>query len=145
MNNDFSFNGATPDAKLCDNGESGIVEIKCPYSARNYTISEACDKIKDFYLEKDATGAITLNKKHSYYAQIQGQLLVTGYKFCEFVVFTQNDLFVERITPDLPFMTNLLRQLAVFYRDFALPYLSNQETGSHNPSVCDETPLTGSS
>lgn len=114
VNNDFSFIGATPDARICDNG---IVEIKYPFSARKNTISEACDKIKDFYLQKDATGAITLNKNHSYYAQIQGQPLVTGYKFCEFVVFTQNDLFVERITTDLPFMTNLLRQLAVFYRD----------------------------
>lgn len=47
VNNDFSFIGATPDARICDNG---IVEIKYPFSARNNTISEACDKIKDFYL-----------------------------------------------------------------------------------------------
>ena len=40
INSEFEFLGATPDGKLCDG--SGIVEIKCPYSARNMTISEAC-------------------------------------------------------------------------------------------------------
>ncbi|WAR11714.1 hypothetical protein MAR_025894 [Mya arenaria] len=45
--NTFSFLGATSDAIVCDNGESGIVEIKCPYSARNMTIAETCNGIPE--------------------------------------------------------------------------------------------------
>lgn len=124
VNNDFSFIGATPDGKLCDNGQSGIVEIKCPYSARNLMISQACETLVDFYLQKDESGTISLRTNHEYYMQIQGQLMITGCKFCEFIVFTQQDLFVQRIFPDLNCMTNLLEKLALFYRDFAAPYLS---------------------
>lgn len=32
--------------------------------------------------------------------QIQGQLGITGKQFCDFVVYTENDFFVERIFPD---------------------------------------------
>ncbi|VDI62477.1 Hypothetical predicted protein [Mytilus galloprovincialis] len=35
VNKNFMFLGASPDGILCDNGQSGIVEIKCPYTARN--------------------------------------------------------------------------------------------------------------
>lgn len=46
INNAFPFLAATPDGKLCENGECGIVEIKCPYLARDLSISEACYQIK---------------------------------------------------------------------------------------------------
>ena len=56
VNSEFSFLGASRDCKLCDNGKYGIVDIKCPYSARNYTIAEACNLMTDFYVEKSADG-----------------------------------------------------------------------------------------
>ena len=62
VNTEFSFLGASPDGKLCDNGKCGIVEIKCPYSARNYTITEACNLLTDFYVEKSADGLFSLKK-----------------------------------------------------------------------------------
>lgn len=45
INNAFPFLAATPDAKLCENGECVIVEIKCPYLARDLSNSEACSQI----------------------------------------------------------------------------------------------------
>ena len=125
VNNEFSFLGASPDGKLCDNGVCGIVEIKCPFSARKMTIEKACSDIPDFYLQKD--DHVSLKKTHSYYAQIQGQLMVTGCEFCEFIVYTQDDMHVERIKPDIPFMTSMLQKLAEFYRDFAIPHLHSSE------------------
>ena len=40
IHSEFEFLGVTPDGKLCDGSKTGIVEIKCPYSARNMTISD---------------------------------------------------------------------------------------------------------
>lgn len=124
---EFSFLGATPDAKVCVRGESGIMEVKCPFSARNLTINEACDTIKNFFLKKNGEN-VSLNTGHVYYAQIQGQLMITGCKFCIFVVYTQRDLHVERILPDIKFMEDMLRSLASFFKTHAVPYLTARQT-----------------
>jgi hypothetical protein len=124
--------GASPDGKICDNGSCGILEIKCPFTARNSTISDSCDKIHDFALEKSDGGSISLKKNHLYYAQVQGQLMITGAEFCEFVVFTQNDLHVQRILPDIPFMSDLLQKLSSFFRNYAVHYLQDVQQ-KHSP------------
>lgn len=124
INKEFAFLGATPDGKVCDNGHCGLIEIKCPYSARNMIIVEACNNVRDFFLCKN--NEITLKKNHAHYAQIQGQLMITGCAFCDFVVFTQKDIFVERIQPDLPFMTTMLEKLCVFFKTYAKPFLAKQ-------------------
>lgn len=36
--------GATPDAKCCENSVTDILEIKCPYSVRVMSMDEACEK-----------------------------------------------------------------------------------------------------
>lgn len=127
INNEFPFLGATPDGKLCDNGKVGILEIKCPYSARDLTISDACAKIPDFFMQQDQNGTISLRENHSYYAQVQGQLMVTGCPFCDFVVYCPNekDLFVQRVFPDLNFMEKMLDVLSNFFAVYAHPYLGN--------------------
>lgn len=127
VNNEFPFLGATPDGKLCDNGQIGIIEIKCPYSARDLTVSDACSQIHDFFMQQDQNGIISLKENHPHYAQVQGQLMITGCPFCDFVVFcpNENDLFVQRIFPDLNFMEKMLIILSNFFEEYAHPYLSN--------------------
>ena len=39
INQAFPFIAATPDGKICENGQSGILEIKCPFSVRDKTIA----------------------------------------------------------------------------------------------------------
>lgn len=123
VNNEFSFLGASPDGKVCDNGQTGIIEIKCPYTARAMTISEAVMSINDFCLTNDENNKHILKLDHPYYIQVQGQLMVTGCTFCDFVVYTSKDIFVQRITPDIHFMSNLLEKLASFFKEYALPFL----------------------
>ena len=49
VNKEFAFLGASPDGKVCVNGQCGLVEIKCPLTARSMTISDACDTLRDFF------------------------------------------------------------------------------------------------
>lgn len=46
-----SFLGASPDGLLEDHLEnrSGVIEIKCPYSAANLSVREACAVIQAYY------------------------------------------------------------------------------------------------
>ena len=126
VNNEFPFLGATPDGKLCDKGTVGIVEIKCPFSARDFTVKDACSQISDFFLQQNQNGEILLKKNHSYYAQVQGQLMITGCSFCDFIVYCPNesDLFVQRILPDTEYMKKLLSDLVIFFETYAQPYLN---------------------
>ncbi|XP_035985120.1 uncharacterized protein LOC118558687 [Fundulus heteroclitus] len=124
VSNHFPFIGASPDGKVCDGGRSGLIEIKCPYTARNSTILDAC-MLPNFCLEMQPSGSAQLKKTYMYYAQVQGQLMITGCDFCDFIVFTHKDLHVERVWPDKVFMSSMLEVLAAFYQDHAVPYLQN--------------------
>lgn len=126
VNPDFSFLGASPDGKICIEGKTGIIEIKCPFLARNMSIPEACDKVKGFCLSKDnITNIVSLKNNHSYHTQIQGQLMVTGAEFCVFIVYTHCDMHTQVILPDVNFMDVLLNTLSVFFQVHAKPYLQN--------------------
>ena len=119
INEKFQFIGATPDAKVCEDGSTGIVEVKCPYSARDITVREACNLPGFFMTERD--DRLRLKTDHQYYFQVQGQLMVTGVEFCDFVVFTKKDFVIERIFPDIAFMQNLLDNLTKFYCQYVKP------------------------
>lgn len=123
VNGKFPFLGASPDGKVCEDGTSGLLEVKCPYSARDLTINDAC-MIAGFCLTKsNHDDTVSLNQDHQYYFQVQGQLLVTGAEFCDFVVFTKNDLFIQRIKPDVKFMQDMLDRLSDFYFQHIKPLL----------------------
>jgi YqaJ-like viral recombinase domain. len=79
-----SFLGATPDGVI---GDDRIVEIKCPYAARNLTPEEAISQ-KVANVHRIFKNSDTMNNKHEYYYQIQGQLHVTRRKYCIFVLWT---------------------------------------------------------
>ena len=123
VHKEMPFLGASPDAVVCQDGESGIIEVKCPYSARDMTIEEACKLTKFFLRQHPETKDINLNENHLHYAQVQGQLLITGANFCDFVVYTIKDIFIQRIELDADYVENLLKKLCTFYNDYALDYL----------------------
>ena len=50
VNNAFPFIAVSPEGNICENGECGLLEIKCPFLARDMFISKACVQIKNFML-----------------------------------------------------------------------------------------------
>ncbi|KAK7489166.1 hypothetical protein BaRGS_00019544 [Batillaria attramentaria] len=125
VNPQFSFIGATPDAKVCCKGVTGIVEVKCPYSARDMTVGQAVQQLPRFCL-CESIGKLTLDRGNDYYCQVQGQLLVTGAPFCDFIVYTKCDLFIERIFPDHDFQREMMDKLSSFYCNYGLPHMQSK-------------------
>lgn len=125
INNSFPFLAATPDAKVCEGNECGILEIKCPYIARDMTIEKDCSTLDRFLLCKE-NDEFRLKSEHDYSVQIQGQLLVTGAPWCDLAVYNTKDFYVQRIDPDIPFTTDMLLKLAFFHRFYGVPYLKSQ-------------------
>ena len=59
-------------------------------------------------LHKNAEGKVQLTPNHSYDYQVQTQLLFTGFKFCDFFVWTEKDTLLETIRVGKTFCTVLL-------------------------------------
>ena len=83
----FPYLLASPDGKVFDpstDSKYGLLEIKCPFSKRGETLDQAAAD-PNFYLEK-VGGKSHLKKEHNcgHYAQVQGQLALTGLKWCDF-------------------------------------------------------------
>jgi hypothetical protein len=83
---------ATPD-RIIDN--ESIVEVKCPYIAKNKPINPTTVPYLKF-VDK----SMVLDENHSYYYQVQGQLLCSNRAMCYFIVYTLKDLIVVRIPRD---------------------------------------------
>ncbi len=122
VNPKFSFLGASPDGKVLSDGEMGIIEVKCPYTARNMTIKQAIGLLPNFYL-KETDDIVHLKRQHNYFYQVQGQLMITGAPYCDFVVYTPYDMHIERIIPDHALQQQMLDGLAKFFLNHALPFM----------------------
>ena len=99
--------GVSPDGVTnCQCCGDGILEIKCPHSARHTDPNSLTSTTCAFL-----TSASYLNHKHRYYTQVQGQLMVTGRLFCDFFIWTPVGYKIERVYPDVHFWEKLEKKL----------------------------------
>jgi len=122
VNHAFPFLGGTPDGKVCEKGNTGLIEVKCPYAVRNSSIEEACNSTTFCLVKKNELMA--LKEDHHYYYQVQGQLMVSGASFYDFVVYTRKDLFIQRIYPNVLFMEKMIDKLSQFYLQYMKPLMN---------------------
>ena len=54
---------------------------------------------------------------------MQAQLACSGRRYCDFVVWTQQSIFIERILPDEPFFQNCVNKARKFVIKGILPEL----------------------
>jgi putative phage-type endonuclease len=88
------FLAVTPDGLV---GDDGMIECKAPYRGKYSTLAEV-----------------------PYYApQVQLQLAVTGRKWCDFVVWRDGAISVDRIAADPFWLPSVLPALAAFMADYA--------------------------
>lgn len=122
----YSFLGASPDGSVHDPSDLqqpfGFLEVKCPYSVKGLSPSEAC-ATKGFCCELDeTTGQPKLNERDPYFAQVQGQMALVKCPQCNFVVYTMKGPCVHRIPFDKNFWTDkLLPKLVSFYNNCVVP------------------------
>ena len=129
IDKDYGWLGASPDAVVTEHSSTsrskGCVEIKAAVSFFEKSVSEAVTSNKTFCLTTDADKAIQLKRNHAYFHQCQLQLFVGRdmFEWCDFVVATERDLFIERITLDRDWVSTNVQQLESFYDSFILPRL----------------------
>ncbi|XP_077863993.1 uncharacterized protein LOC144349052 [Saccoglossus kowalevskii] len=119
---------ASPDKKVVDMTEKnpfGLLEMKAPAHTMyiNVTSLEACNS-PTFYLE-NVNGFPKLKNNHGngYFEQVQGQMVLTGANWCDFVVCTKKGMSVERIRFDQSFWLDKVQCLEEFFFKHFLPAL----------------------
>lgn len=120
---DHPFLGCSPDG-LINNDE--LLEIKCPYSAKDCGIS--VDTVK-YMIEEE--GCLKLDRQHEYYYQVQGQLMCTGRSACYFLVWSPKNSVVEKIERDNIFITAMVEKLCNFFNSFFKPQLLQKHLYRH--------------
>ncbi|XP_046331249.2 uncharacterized protein LOC124114619 [Haliotis rufescens] len=118
VDSDLPFLAATPDGVIDSNT---IVEVKCPYSARNEVIAPG----KLFLYLCKRNGLMQLKENSNYYFQVQGQMYLSKRKYCFFAVCTFKDFFVQKISLDEEYCTgSLIPRLSLFFESFLKPYIA---------------------
>lgn len=114
--------GASPDGIVnCACCGKGSLEIKCPYSCVDKSFLEATGEQR-FFLELH-DGMYRLKKDHAYYYQVQMQIKFLESSYCDFVVWREQELIVQRILPDVEFIEHALTQATKFFKYAILPEL----------------------
>ena len=89
--------GATPDSFVeCKCYGKGVIEVKCPYSCKQKSIEQRTED-SQFFLKQNEKGDLYLDPYHTYYFQVQAQLKFCSASYADFVVWTEKELFVQRI------------------------------------------------
>ncbi|KAK3082973.1 hypothetical protein FSP39_010413 [Pinctada imbricata] len=120
------FLAATPDLLVrCSCCGEGLVELKCPLIPK-------CDSCLSFCMcnlpscLRKSDRLPKLKHTTSYYGQIQGQLAITGRKWCILYIYTCNGSYDEQITFDRDFYSEMLANLDFFYYSFVLPEIKSR-------------------
>ena len=61
-----------------------------------------------------------LKSTYMYYHQIQGQMGITGLKWCDLIIYCEDDIHVERIKFDSDFFQKIKDKVDVFYFNYSL-------------------------
>ena len=116
----WPFLGASPDALVsCKCHEPGLLEIKCPWTHRGLTI-------KEFTLQKNSflevhQDKLCLKRDHAHFYQVQLQMYVTGFKWCDFFVYMTKDYFCERVYVNYCFIEKAIPKAKIIYEQLIMP------------------------
>ena len=124
VNIDFPHLGASPDGICsCSYHGSGCVEVKCPYCLKELPLTSAVEHDVKICLIKNTSNALTLDRKHPYFYQVQLQLAVTKLNFADFVLWTPSEIYIERVQLDMSFVAENLAKAKELYITAILPEL----------------------
>lgn len=109
------FLGASPDGLVvCTVCGPGSLEVECSYSCREQdsatpaalSLEEMVDS-SSFCLKKKSDGSVMLDKGHQYYYQCQLQMFVTGRRYCDFVVWSEQQTQVASVSLQINHFLNI--------------------------------------
>ena len=109
VSKEHPYLAASPDRVF---GDDTVVEVKCPWTCQSKPITPLTVP----YLQ-NIEGKLSLDPRHQYYYQVQGQLLCTGRTCALFGVYASEtkEIKIVRIVRDEEFIASMVSRLQKFY------------------------------
>lgn len=128
---------ASPDLIVsCSCCGDGVAEFKCPMIPKCEKCTHFCHcKLPVFLHCENET--LSLNRSHAYFAQIQGQMAITGRFWCDFFVYSCNGIFNESIEFDKYYYDELQDDLDNVFSLYIVPELKTRNV--ENSLMKEET------
>ena len=92
------------------------------YSYKSKSFEDRADDLT-FFLEEDDSGNLYLQESHPYYYQVQLQMKLYDAHYCDFVVWRESEMFIQRISCNVTFITEALDKIPRFIKLCILPEL----------------------
>ena len=119
--------GASPDGLILDDSTinvKGIIEVKCLKIFRGRSIEQIIQqKLPELSRQcfKVVDNKILLKTSHSYYYQIQLQLLVTEAEYWDFVLYSDiGKIYIQRIFKDKDLQYRIIEVTKIFWRSITI-------------------------
>ena len=126
INPKWSYISASPDRIVgCSCCGKRCLEIKCPYSDKDNHITYIAGQ-KNSYLYYQEDGTVFLKSNHPYFYQVQTQMLVTGFQFCDFFVWTNCDSLQIVIENDEYIQAEIINKAKNLFCKVLLPELTTK-------------------
>lgn len=104
-----------------------ILEIKCPVAGENDSVEDMlkCETVKKYIKYCSEDGMWKLNKKHTYYCQVQMCMWVLGTAKCDFILYSlkEDDFLLIEVSFDLEFVKKVVSGLKQLYFSKMLVHL----------------------
>ena len=94
-------------------GDDGLVEVKCPYTARDQNVSPI--SVPYLHVVNDR---LALKSNHIYMYQIMGAMMCTGRQWCDLVVWSRRGHKVVTIHRDDQFISAMKKKLEDFFSNY---------------------------
>ena len=75
------------------------------------------------FLHHNDEGTLTLKENHAYLYQVQMEMRFADPQYCDFIVWREGELFIQRILPDTAFIDGAITKVKVFVKTCILPEL----------------------
>ena len=142
--------GASPDGLVYQHLHAadpiGIIEVKCPYSMRSVKLQSETQ----WHTYLNYLNCMNcLKQDHPYWHQIQGGMAAVDVQWCDFIIWTPNQILIKRINRDPDWASTYLLSLEMFYKGNLLrredmqmdcPSVLNSPEEENYPPVPQEEP-----
>lgn len=133
---DYAFVGASADSvSSCSCHGKRVVEVKCPFTHRESTLQE-------YLVHKSSclgtSPHIHIKETHSYFSQVQLQMMVHDVSLADFVIWTPKFTILVHVPRNIKFIEKMKTIIVPFYRRHILPELLTRKLESSKSAPLKE-------
>ena len=123
--------GLVSDKSNEDVRQIGLIEMRCPKSKRNSKTNDLVHDQSCYVKYQDGVPVLKKDHPNGYYAQIQMAIGLSQIKFCDFIVYTFDDMIIIRTQFDGDFFFSTAKTKQFLQRSYATK-TSNQSKKLYN-------------